>query len=291
MDTRRTKNPVVAAAAAVALLSAASASAQSVGAGAEGAAPPSGRPGDVQVFGGVRAWANSFISPVIVRTVSLVPGAVPNQARDVEHRYSSSRISPIPFIGVRYGNFIGSISYMLNTDYDSNGLLNGDVRRDELDVNAGYYFLPQLAVSVGYKRSTIDKLSPYVGGGATNEVVLLGLSGSVPLEGTERLSLYGNAAFGIGRGRTDFKTPLTEDDARLVYRIGEIGLAYRLFSRPEARVKSMSVSLGYRAQLATYRNVAFGTYSPPDATMPTTTDRRRLQATTDGFVLGLVGVF
>lgn len=280
------------AAALLSVLLCAPAFAQTPGAGSEGTVEqPASRPNDVQVFGGVRVWASTFDEPVTARVVSVDPATGAAVTRDVEQRFSSSKVAPIPFVGVRYRNFLASASYFARTAYDSKGVLNGDVRRDELDLNVGYYVLPQLALSVGYKMGKVDRVSTLASGGSKTEAIIVGASGSVPLETSARLSLYGNFAYGLARTKIDFTLPTGENKLDGIYTIGEVGLAYRLFSQPSGAVKGLSLSLGYRAQFLTLRNSPFGTYASPGSLTPVSVERKNIRATTDGFVLGLVGVF
>jgi hypothetical protein len=283
---------MAAAAASAALLPCMPALCQTVG----GASPdaieqPVGRLGDAQVFAGVRIWANTFDVAVPTRVITVDPNTSTQSIRDVETRLSTSKITPMPFVGLRYGKFVASASYFARTSYDSKGLLNGDLHREELDLNAGYYVLPQLAVSVGYKMGKLDKLSAAVSGGSRIDAILVGASGSLPLEASSRLSLYGNFAYGLGRSKFGFTLPSGENKLNVSYTIGEVGLAYRLFSAPSSALKSLSLSLGYRTQFVTFKDAPFGTYSGIASATPSSIERKDSRSTTDGFVLGLVGVF
>lgn len=265
------------------------ASGQTSGAEMRAAADTSaGRSGDVQFFGGLRVWGMNWETPVLTRAAVFDPANPSAPAtKDIEQRYSSTRAAPIPFLGVRYGNFIGSVSYLTRTAYGFNGLPN-DIRREEFDATLGYYVIPQLALSVGYKTAKVDRISTLVSGGSTTDVYLVGASSSVPLEGSGRLSLYGNVAYGVGKSRADIPDSNKVD---VSYRIGEVGLSYRLFSAPQGALKHLNLSFGYRAQVATLKNIAFGSYATPTSLVPTSVERRNIQSTTDGFVIGLIGVF
>jgi hypothetical protein len=116
------------------------------------------------------------------------------------------------------------------------------------------------------------------------------LSGSFPLAG--RLSAYGNFAYGFAREKTDFADAAGEDRYRGNYRIGELGLLFRLYGDAASTVlKNVSVSLGYRMQAFTVESVAIGTYAPTAPTVPISIRKSDLQTTTDGVVLGVVAVF
>lgn len=264
---------------------------QTPGAGPQGAVEiPDGRSSEVQIFGGLRTWAATWDLPVFTRLGVTSSANQPVIIKDVEQRINSTRIAPIPFLGVRYGNFIASASYLARTGFGSNGLLPSDVRRDELDLTLGYYVLPQLTLSVGYKTAKLDRISPVTDGGSKTDGILVGMSGSVPLDGSTRLSLYGNFAYGLGRAKFDVALPNGDTRSNAEYKIGEVGLSYRLFSAPQGALKQLSLSFGYRAQLFTLKSIPFGTYAT-SALVPTEVERRNVQSTTDGFVVGLIGVF
>src|SRR5206468_2958238 len=108
---------------------------------------------------------------------------------------SKLEVVPIPFIGMRSGNFLGTASYFPRTGYDSQNAMLGTVEREEYDATVGYFVLPALVLSLGYKHQSQDKISGQFSNTLRNDALLLGASGNVAL--TDRLSFYGNAAYGF----------------------------------------------------------------------------------------------
>lgn len=109
-------------------------------------------------------------------------------------------------------------------------------QRTDLDLTAGYYFLPTFGVIGGFKSVTFEfTIPPQPGSGQnftrveqTSSGPFVGLLGSYAL-GRTRFALYGNATYsflqrelgGSGSGTSSFGGPS-----------GEIGLAYRFPSKP-----------------------------------------------------------
>jgi hypothetical protein len=270
---------------------------QTPGAGAE--APPATTSVAVSgatFFAGVRLWANRFDVPALQSDVVVqAPGVLVRQT-SVTNNTSDTEFVPMPVIGFRIDRFVASASYFPRTSYDGGEVL-GTVKRDEFDVSIGYSVLPSLVVSIGYKRGTQDKLigqaDPVTGeippSGVTSEGILLGASASLPIAG--RLFLYGNAAYGIGRNKYDFADAEGKSRRDADYRIGEIGVSYVAYEgAPDSPVKSLLVSFGYRAQVLTTKDVALGTFAFP-SNQPLSIQKKDVRTTTDGFVLGVVGVF
>ena len=169
--------------------------------------------------------------------------------------------------------------------------------RREADFSVGYSILPNLLGSLVYKTGKVDKLTTASTTALTGETasskidgLLLGFSGSAQLQGP--FALYGNLAIGPARATTS--SSLHGDmKYKGSYRIGEVGLAYRLTDeRAIFGIKNLSVQLGYRVQVLTFRNAALNTYAL-GGPVPTvlSTEHRKLQNTTQGFILGIVAVF
>lgn len=140
-------------------------------------------------------------------------------------------------------------------------------------------------------QAKVDRISPLVAGGSKTSGLLFGVSGSVPLAGSERLSLYGNFAYGLGRNKSDLPYANGDNKLDVSYRIGEVGLSYRLLAEPIGAIKQLSLSIGYRSQTVVFKKVPLGTYANMASTTPLSIQRRNAQSTTDGIVVGLVGVF
>lgn len=167
----------------------------------------------------------------------------------------------IPHLNARYGNFVGSISGYLPTDHSF--VDGGGNRRRELDVNLGYFVLPSVALTVGYKK--VGQKAP--DGNYELSGPVAGLSATAPLGGA--FALYG--ALGLGRmSDTDASTVKFDAD----YRLAELGLAYNL---PMDRVvKTLSFTLGYRIQVLSSKE-ALGSQDGRDLTQ--------------GLTVGLVAAF
>lgn len=140
----------------------------------------------------------------------------------------------VPLLSVRFRDFIGSISGYTGTDYEFIG--GGTNTRRELDANVGYFVLPGVAVTLGYKK---------VGQKAATDNYelagpVLGASATAPLG--RDFSLYG--AFGLGRMKSTGSSTVKFDAD---YRLTELGLAYTLATQSVA--KAVSFTLGYRTQV------------------------------------------
>ena len=62
---------------------------------------------------------------------------------------ASNKLLLVPLLSVRYGNFVGSASYVPSTQFSfADG---GSGKRKEFDANVGYSVLPGLALTLGYK--------------------------------------------------------------------------------------------------------------------------------------------
>jgi hypothetical protein len=168
----------------------------------------------------------------------------------------------IPLLSARYGDFVGSISGYRPTDYSFVDGSGGNTRK-ELDANVGYFVMPGLALTLGYKkvgqRAGSDN---YELGG-----LVAGLSATAPLGPS--IGLYGS--FGIGRMK-DTGASTVKFDAD--YRLSEVGLAYSL--PMDGRPKALSFTVGYRTQVLSSKE-ALGAQDGRDLTQ--------------GLTFGLVATF
>ncbi|MBS0509653.1 MAG: hypothetical protein JSR42_00515 [Proteobacteria bacterium] len=248
--------------------------------------------GDVQFFAGIRLWANEWDFSSLSARRAVDPSNPSNVVlRDeVVSDVSDVKFVPMPTFGARYGNFLGSITYFVPTSYSVKGVLSRDVKRSELDVTAGYFVLPSLLLSIGYKHAKVDRLIEGLDSGQDISAILLGLSASAPL--SDRLSLYGNFAYGLGRQKSDSPDPRGKDRYSSTYAIGEVGLSYRILEgRAGMFVKSLTGSIGYRAQSYTTKDVGLGTYAMANPNVPIATTTRDVQTSTNGVVVALVASF
>jgi hypothetical protein len=254
--------------------------------------------GDAEVFLGQRLWIANW-AQALLDTQIVVPdpaNPAPVIRRSLSSSVSGTSTIPITSAGVRYKGFSITGTYFAPTRFGTEGLAQGDsVRRREADLGVGYLFTPNISGSIVYKAFKADRATTAstaaltgVNGGYKIDGLLLGISASAPLQG--RLSLYGNAAFGLGRQKANFNGESIKNN--LNYRIGEIGFSYRVNNESALLgIKNLSVQLGYRAQIVTLNNVEVGTLTATPVPTPIAIERRKINSTTDGFVLGVAALF
>ena len=251
--------------------------------------------GDVSIIAGLRVWANRWDINYITREAFQTDPADPStlMLRDVNATVASSqRIVPMPFLGIRMGNFLASVSYFPTTSYGDVDVLSDDIERDEVELNIGYYVLPSVVVSLSYKTGEQSKLTDLVADSTVKvSGIMLGASFSAPL--SDRFSAYGNFAYGIGKSELKHFTFADGDDSlRGSYQIGEFGISYGLspdFGGPF--LKGALLTLGFRSWTLTFDDVPLGTYSPAAPATPIAIQKHDIRSSTDGIVLGFVGVF
>lgn len=226
---------------------------------------------------GLRLWNNEWTSWDVYPAV---PGSLAGAS---ENFTSSSRLVAIPIVSVRHGDWLISGSHFVNRSYDFTGNegQNFSAKRKETDVLAGYYVLPTLAVTLGYKEVKQD-----FGGGAQFKYTgpTIGAVASAPL--TQGFSLYGNFGYGfmkaklpagLGAIEANGKSKLDAD-----YLLGEVGLAYSFDAKSiSPALKAMTATIGYRSQVLTTKDFRLRT---SDGRHSRATD---LRDTTEGLSLGL----
>jgi hypothetical protein len=186
---------------------------------------------------GAKVWVNEW-SSWSTPTVSGQPAVVPVD--------SSTKVSVIPVVNLRFRDFYASFSTLVNTTYTLSGQVQNsiDASRKEFDANLGYYVLPGLGVSVGYKSlSQGFGAADYRWTGPT-----IGASVTAPIQG----GFAGYGALGIGFFKmslpaADLNSPVN-GDLNANYAIGEIGLAYGAGGIATIAVTSTAFTLGYRFQ-------------------------------------------
>ena len=157
----------------------------------------------------------------------------------VEYREANKETTVTPVASVRYKNFFLSGSYMLNKDFDFPLPNYPRTERKEYDINLGYFIVPGLAASVGYKNVKYDTSD----GGYRWEAKgpTLGLSGSAPV--SPYASLYGNFAYGWPKLHDDFAF----NDKNGKYLLSELGLAFPLGALTPS-MNGFVATVGYRYQ-------------------------------------------
>ncbi len=104
-----------------------------------------------------------------------------------------------PSLNVRYGSWFGGANYLAGEFTFKNFIGSGvdvGLKRNELDVFAGYYFLPKLAVLLGYKQLEADFYNANTGQKAETSKssgLVLGLTGFYPIG--RQSALYGTYTF------------------------------------------------------------------------------------------------
>ena len=156
----------------------------------------------------------------------------------------------LPVASLRYRNVIASVSGYRGTEME---FLNGErAKRHELDANVGYFVLPGVAATVGYKRF---ELSGAAGSKSAVRGPVFGLSLTAPVG--HDVSVYGS--FGHSRMRPS-------DDSiirfKTRYSLTDLGLAYTLPAAGLAR--AFTLTLGYRTQSIKARE-ALGTQTAADS--------------------------
>jgi hypothetical protein len=204
-------------------------------AAAQGSPASSGLlPDDVSVTVGARVWHTRW-------TTWLSPEAVVS--------YFPARIEPTitPVVSVRYQRFFVSGSYLVDKTFhfleDSPLLLGQDrlsFKRNEYDVNFGYFLMPGLAVTVGWKNVNYEG-DPgdyrFVAKGPT-----IGLSGNAAI--SPAVSLYGNLAYGRPKLH-DYGGVYEKEKGK--YLLTEFGLAFPLGS-VHSSMSRVVATAGYRYQ-------------------------------------------
>lgn len=238
---------------------------------------------DLQGTVGLKTWFTSWTS------WGLAQNPYNGQSyQTVSPLNSDTEASFIPQVSLRYGRWLLSTSYMTSTHFTLSSaqpagpLQSLGENRREVDANVGYFVMPGLAVTAGYKQ-----LDQSIGGGTlTWGGPTLGLAGTVPI------GSYGLAAYGsFGFGWLHLTVPPNLTDAagdsgfNASYLLAELGLAYSFGGR-------FTVTLGYRSQTVRTDGyqlgaVSLATSNAPNVPYATT----ELKDITQGLTLGLTASF
>lgn len=245
-------------------------------------------------FVGQKFWGATWDVPMIDAQVVL-PG--PSLKTSHQSSMSGTEFIPVTTVGMQYKGVSLVANYFANTTFTPSADTSTKASRTEWDVALGYAILPNLTASVAYKSGKVDEVvtsnARAITGASTGYKVegwLIGLSGSAPLQGP--LSLYGNMAYGLAKETVDGGTFLGSPSFDGNYKIGEIGLSYRLLGAENSSFfKSLVAQLGYRAQVITLKGINFPTYSLPPGAAPISSQKYDIKSTTDGLVIGLVAAF
>src|SRR5258706_9438801 len=184
---------------------------------------------------GTKVWGNewsSWSTPPIGGQAEVVP---------ID---SSTKVSLIPVVSLRFRDFYASFSTLLNTSYTLSGQAQNsiDASRKEFDANVGYYVLPGVGVSLGFKS-----LSQAFGGANYRwSGPTIGASVTAPIRG-------GVAAYvSVGVGFFTMDLPAADPNSpgntclNANYAIGALGLAYATTGLSTGAVTSTAFALCYR---------------------------------------------
>jgi hypothetical protein len=203
---------------------------------------------------GLRLWQMDWT------TFSYAPSG---GSRVLTQELARSELVSIPILNARYGDWVASVSAYGKTDFVFESGERGS--REEIDINVGWYVMPTLALTLGYKRVVQSGRE----GSYEPRGLVFGLSAAAPLGGG--FSFYGN--FGTGSFRTPSGNPIKFD---AIYRLTELGLVYAW--GPVPWLQSLSFTAGWRMQ----------TLRSKDALPERNQDGRDI---TEGLTLGVLARF
>ena len=224
-------------------------------------------PSNLNIVLGTKIWSNRWTTWGFYTDSNPANGTVVTTQDP-----SESAVSVIPQLSVRYKDFVGSVSGMVNKNYTFANV--PDAKRNELDGNLGYYVLPGLAVTLGYKQIKQDfSGDQFKWSGPT-----VGFSATAPL--SNGFSAYGSLGLGSMKAKLAAGSPDATGKTSLnaEYVLNEVGLAYSVgFNRV---VRSMTITAGYRTQIVTTKDYATSSAEKID-----------IRDTTQGLTLAAVLVF
>lgn len=237
---------------------------------------------DVSVTLGTKVWNNKWTSwdyypPSSVPSTNFsLPGAAENFS-------SGNQAVLLPSLTLRVRDFLVTGSMFVDKNYGFTGTdgVVFEAKRTETDLHVGYYLLPTLALTVGYKNVEQDfkngRIFKYTG-------PIIGLVGSAPL--TQGYSLYGNFGYGVMSANlpTGFTDNLGRGKLDADYFLSEIGIAYSFDVKsflPSA--KAITANAGYRSQTLATQNFAVGL----DVNRPAQMRATELRDNTEGLAFGV----
>ncbi|MBI3753587.1 MAG: hypothetical protein HY266_06025 [Deltaproteobacteria bacterium] len=191
---------------------------------------------------GYKAWLNTWLTSY-TKNVS-------QSGANITTITSDGVVASIPTISLKIENFFISGSYFLSTAYNfpayTETIQNvsgapststaytlkteASAKRNELDLNIGYYFHPAVAVTVGYKQVGQEYTTKASGTGlvtttsqstTTYTGPTIGIMGIAPIGGG--FMVYGNGAYGIMKA----KYTGSSDQDNASYGSSELGFMYR----------------------------------------------------------------
>ncbi len=218
--------------------------------------PPPPPVNNLSVTVGLRLWANEWQAWDDPYGSSAAAGSFG----------TANAIAVNPSLTIKYKNMFVSGGFMAPTTYNVPGSSTGETisaSRREMDMSAGYYVHPQVALTLGYKRI----IQTWGGTDYVWQIPAVGLSTAAPLQGTS-MFIYGNAAVGYSSISTSDNTASYWGMKGGIYTTGEFGFGYS-FS------PSYRMTLGYKYQA-----------SPTSMESNLSTTRVNFVDYTRGFVFG-----
>jgi hypothetical protein len=251
-------------------------------------------PSTPQLSLGLKLWNASWLSYLPANYVAAGPNGQVVPADVINSVEGGRRTSALPQLGVRYGKLFASASYgrftsdfaVLNSPIATQAGTQVTSRTDhfvrrESDLTLGYFVLPQVALTVGYKYA-IESRDVRAPSSAPSQPLLenrargalAGIVGNFPVQG--ELSAYVQAGYGPARISTrSAGNSIAPIDAHGSYLISEIGLSYPLLIN-QYGVRAAAAAIGYRSQ--TVKTESYGIIYH---------ENRRLRDVRDGLVLSL----
>jgi hypothetical protein len=252
---------------------------------------------------GIKAWDTSWQSYLPSSVAGFSSNGQPIIGEVVNSVEGSKKVEAFPTFTVRYDRYFVSAGYArFSSDFrvsqspatlpDFRNLIasrQDHIKRRETDINAGYFVLPGLAFTLGYKngreeRDTRIGLSPSSSPllDAKLNVWLVGALAAFEIQ--NGLSAYGQFGYGVGKTKADLSEGFGAFAGERVrshvkYLVNEVGLAYTL-PFEVSWLRRTSVALGYRSQTIK-QNV-------PSVISGET---RKLRDVKDGFVVSLNATF
>lgn len=182
------------------------------------------------------------LHPSVVFGTTITPISTPSGLVPVaDEVQSGTEMTPILLLNAKYKNVFVSLGHFFETSYDSklrDTDQNSILKRNETDFNLGYYVLPGLGISLGYKEL---RSSASTAGSSKFRGPTIGVSGYGAI--SDNVGLYGS----VGYGKLSLSAEGSPTELRRnTYYVAETGIAYS-FDIGKA-LKSLSLTFGYRFQ-------------------------------------------
>lgn len=198
---------------------------------------------DLYMSAGMKLWINTWQTNL-----------TGNSGKDWTQLTADPVVGIVPNLSLKYKQLLIAGSFMATGDYQfpHQTFKNGTAVRNELDVkgnrqeidlNVGFYVVPQVALTMGYKGITEKfKVTSSLTGYSENSVYLngvtFGITGSAPIGN-------GFSVYGSGAGGPMFVTytPASSYTDTALYEASELGFAWHAPRAP------LTATLGYKFQL------------------------------------------